>query len=275
MNDENISNDEKNNLPLISEQKTKTAPKKKIKDIIKLDINIFSSQSNNLDNNIGNIDNKPTIFSKNLNFQKNIDKELDLKTGLPKIFKTTEILEQPYNLLANYPENKSNLDIIENNQMNSNTENKLDKIKISEIKNNEYKNIHNKNLELITNMSKEELFNNIQTIKSNIPNELLEKMKSGFFQKKLSNYSKDFTQNNQFSLNEEINFESKKIILDNDIQSDEVEEEEKNEIDLSKNQTEIKNANDLQIKLNEKKEKSILVFDFDGEVKYISEEEFY
>ncbi len=256
------SDDNSKNIPDIIFSKV---GKQKKKDIIVMDISIFNINDINKkhefsQNNNNGTNNKDTIFKENVLIQKNIEKfdpkEMDKKTGLPKIFENDLKLREnkisSYNtstsINKNLNDNENSLKINEKLNLKNNI---FEKLNLNQIKDLEYKNIHEKNCDLINSMSKEDLFKNIEAIKSNIPKELLEKMKTGFFQKNLSQNLKQI--------------EKEKLL-----ESLKKEEEESNELEyedeeeIQKEEVISKNKYIFDIKKN-------FIFDIEGNCKIISE----
>jgi len=277
---------------------TSTKEKKKKKDIIQMDLNIFNlndsfKKSDNLIENKNNNQYSKTIFSEKISLEKSNNhnfslKEIDIKTGLPKIPELISNSELKIGILHF----KENYKIKENIKLNStDKENYLDSnakedisnenIKITQknflinlgsnsIKDQEYKVIHDKNMELIKTMSKEEMFNNLESIKANIPKELLEKMKTGFFQKKLSEDYKNLEREKLIeSIKKEEEYESE--------EENQSEEEHPKKIEqIINNKEKNYTSKDLfnNLNLEQKKDlKEIFVFNIEGTCKLISTED--
>lgn len=246
-----ISSDKKNAIASTNI----SSVKKKKKDVISMDLNLFNIEipSDIQRNNFSNL-NKTTLFSQNLkiNKVKQTSKEIDIHTGLPKIIDIS------------YNKNNNNSPDFSHNQMDNKDiydrkfqANKVifEKMQIKDIKDEEYNSIHKKNLEVVSNMSKEEIFTNLETIKSIVPPELVEKMKKGFFQKSLS-----------------LNIDQAKIYEKIGVEENEKSEDENEDQNLmdKNNINDIDSQKDFFINKN----KDILIVDFEGNVKYINENDF-
>jgi hypothetical protein len=140
--------------------------RKKEKDIIKLELDINTG--------VGEIEKiqKETIFVKAFNDIKEniINKPISKVTGLPETFKIEDYTKY----------NNTN-----NKTTNNERKNYIDIISNEKIEDKEYSEIHNQNIKAIKEMSKDDLIKYNQVLKTSIPAKLLEKMKTGYFQKTL------------------------------------------------------------------------------------------
>ena len=159
-----------------NENKTTKIIEKKKKDVIlidsKSDYTIDSSNDKLLKiNEVLSIFNREILENKNANLDK-----IDSSTGLPPTFKIENIEEKM---------KTSNKIKMENN--------KKYQLKSSVFKEkfetDEYKSMHLKNLDVVNNLSEDEIIKYTQELKASIPKELLDKMKSGYFQKNLDTKS--------------------------------------------------------------------------------------
>jgi hypothetical protein len=130
---------------------------KKTKDIIRLDMDIDRGSD---------IPKKESLFIKALGEFKHIkNNAISKETGLPETFKIADF--EKYVTQKNNKTNNNYLEVLENET----------------IKDDEYKDIHAENVQLIKDMSKDDLVKYAQMLKTSVPPKLLEKMKSGHYQK--------------------------------------------------------------------------------------------
>ena len=182
---------------------SKLKGKKKIKDVITLDIPIMPRNNYINEKNI----NKQSLFDKNFNNLKKTEiKNLDKNTGLPQTFK-----------LNNLEEMNNNLNKIEKDKKDENNDlKKEDDMKNIPYKNEEYEKINIENIKKIQNMTKEEIDENTKEIFEKIPTSLIEKMKKGLITKLLKKENKNTENKNQEFLNSHNNnINNNKINEDN------------------------------------------------------------
>jgi hypothetical protein len=208
---------------ILSEVVCKQIPKKK-KDIISLDINLFSSSDQSL-----KINTRTSLFKQNF---ENLDeneliksRELNFCTGLPDAFK---IIDKNISLNSmnsfqkevkqTYSKSEINTGKNLSDKINSikklrftndigkiNSENiseKNDQAKFSFEKNefnSEYKEIHKKNVDFIATLSKDKLLEYNASIKAHIPQKLIEKMKKGYYQNKIKGMKELYSDNPNLS----------------------------------------------------------------------------
>lgn len=156
-----------NNAPKIKQLKGK----KKIKDIISLDIPIGSIKKEE-----NKEEKKESLFGQNIKSQLssiNIN-TIEKETGLPNTFKLDTFNNPP----------KKKVEIISKKEeiVNTHKENTIDTQKYE--KDNFYDKINEENLEKIKKMSKKELEETQKEIMMKIPSSLIKKMKGGLFHKK-------------------------------------------------------------------------------------------
>ena len=237
----------KNNILFPTGEIKKKKGKKKVKDIITLNLPPLSQNDNKNNNNA-----KQSLFLLNFDDKKNKDKKnnINLNTGLPETFKI----------------NSHNLSQIkENNNIEQKTENVINSKSISsnnvEINNNkvkdnnkEYDEINNENVKKIEQMSKEEILEAQKEIFASIPSDLIEKFKDNFFSQQIK---KSFNKNeNVLNLNKKNNEVKEK------------ENENKQEFipnNKLKNNIDLKNFNKKE-QIN-KENDEIVIFSYDGKMK--------
>ena len=167
----NNNQDKNNNLIFITGEMKKKKGKKKIKDVISLNLptlNPIQPQNTN------NKTNQHSLFSLNYEEHKNIDinNNINIKTGLPETFKIEEKNKiQEENINNNY-KNKD-----DNNKNNISSENVIKE----NFQSKEYEEINNENEEKIKNMTQEEIIAAQKEIFASIPSDLIEKFKDNFF----------------------------------------------------------------------------------------------
>ena len=152
---------------------TKIKGKKKVKDVIALDIPISGKFNEQLE--------IKSLFRENIaeNNKLSTLQAIDKESGLPPVFK----LKKEGSL-------KVNKEITIEKNVNEKQE------QIKEIK-DEYNKINNENLEKIKKMSKEEFDAAQKEILTSIPSNFIEKMKKGFYSKKLKKTSKNIKSLNE------------------------------------------------------------------------------
>ena len=237
----------KNNILFPTGEIKKKKGKKKVKDIITLNLPPLSQNDNKNNNNA-----KQSLFLLNFDDKKNKDKKnnINLNTGLPETFKI----------------NSHNLSQIkENNNIEQKTENVINSKSISsnnvEINNNkvkdnnkEYDEINNENVKKIEQMSKEEILEAQKEIFASIPSDLIEKFKDNFFSQQIK---KSFNKNeNVLNLNKKNNEVKEK------------ENENKQEFipnNKLKNNIDLKNFNKKE-QIN-KENDEIVIFSYEGKMK--------
>ena len=166
--------------------------KRKEKDIVNLDIGL------NFNSNLIQTE-KESLFSKAIKNFRIDNNEINKGTGLPQTFK-----------IENYDAFSKVIDI--NKPVKKNF---IELLKEEKIHGIEYNEVHSKNIELIKNMSKEELMKYYQIIKTDIPKGLIEKMKKGYFKEKFKTNEKiDCLKDETKAVNEDKN---NKIEISNDL----------------------------------------------------------
>ena len=233
---------EQNNLIIPSGEIKKKKGKKKIKDVISLNLPPLNND-NNEPSKIEAANNKEaSLFSKNYKNEENTN--INISTGLPETFKIEE---------TNY--NNEDMDIIK--------ENKKENYINFDFNNKEYDDINNENNRKIEQMSKEEILEAQNEIFANIPSDLLEKFKSNFFSDQIKESLKEnnILNNNNTSDNNinEIK-EEKNTQKENDIIND-----------INKN---INLKIDSDINEEQKTDEQITLFSYEGKIKKENKEQY-
>ena len=254
----NNNQDKNNNLIFITGEMKKKKGKKKIKDVISLNLptlNPIQPQNTN------NKTNQHSLFSLNYEEHKNIDinNNINIKTGLPETFKIEEKNnEQEENINKNY---KNKDDNNNNNNNNICSENIIKE----NFQSKEYDEINNENEEKIKNMTQEEIIAAQKEIFASIPSDLIEKFKDNFFSQQIKK-SLNKKENNIFNIEtdnkKEISFENK-----NENKND---EEKTTNIRISNNL----NKKSLNNKENIKENEEIILFSYEGEIKKENKNEY-
>jgi hypothetical protein len=242
--------------------------KKKKKDVISLDINILNSitkptfqdnQATSSSNLKGN-----SIFKSAIDLNSSLVKSTDVnkETGLPDTFTVDKSLynqDLSKNVLRGFrPNHQENYNL---KIKNFDKDERINLFSTTPTPNSEYAEIHQKNLDLLKSMSKDELLEYTQTIKAKIPEKLLEKMKSGYFSKKLNENSINSLKNekieNQF-------LKSNKSIEEKEDYDSQSEDEEKLSSSIKNNQ---KSDNLVQAENNENSNIFEILIKYNGEFK--------
>ena len=228
---------------------------KKKKDFIKMDLNFdcFKEVNKKEEKN-------QSLFNQSIeNHLSELNDEIINKdTGLPDTFKIS--LNPKVNELNNIKENINRKINSTNRDKFINEMNKLS----SKIPNDEYKNIHDSNISAITKMSKEELIQYQEVIKAKIPENLREKMKQGYFQKKLKEETKKL--NLKQEKLKEIEDESNSQNISNDINKN-----DEDTLLTSKTSKTIENSNFENIKNDSANFLYVLLINYNGEFSLKSE----
>ena len=221
--------------------------KKKVKDVITLNLPQLSPIENE---NINNT-NVRSLFSLNFDEHKNNDPDnVNINTGLPDTFKISEkmnVEEENDNIFKNIKEDNNN-NITKNFQSNNNYQINEDKYKSKE-----YDEISKENDKKIEQMSKEEILAAQKEIFASIPSDLIQQFKDNVFSQKIKQ-----------SLNKQ---ENNILNLENKIKSPNENE------DNDKNNSIIKSTNNLNLNSLNNKEKDnkendeIILFSYDGKIK--------
>ena len=118
-----------------------------------------------------------SIFNSEMMSNNNlIENKIDIKTGIPSTFKVENIEDKIKNIVVK--ENKK-----KNDEMKKSSAFK------QSFESEEYKNMHIKNVDFVKSLSQEEIIKYTQELKASIPQELLDKMKTGYFQNNLDKKS--------------------------------------------------------------------------------------
>ena len=238
----NIQIKNKNPEITLSSNVKKVKGKKKIKDIITLNIPL----SNTISNPKSNLNEPKSLFS--LNFDNNPKlNEVDINTGLPQTFKIKENKSEIENN-KEIKENKENNKIETEKNQKDNTKN-YHKCK-------EYEKINEENNERISQMSKEEILAAQKEILSMLPTDLIEKIKKGGLKEQMQKC-----------------LENPELENKNDSNFDEISENNNEEINENLNINEITKSNDdenSKKKNQENKEsKEVILYSYDGKIKKI------
>ena len=250
----NENNINSNNIFIEGEIKKKKG-KKKIKDIITLNLPQLSPSSNQ---NLYNNSYQPSLFSLNYEDNKAIthnDFNLNINTGLPETFKISEE--------NNKGEEKPNINSIRKDNDKSSFNNNSNQNNIKQNNNNlvdnyeskEYEEINKENEQKIEQMSEEEILAAQKEIFSSIPTDLIQKFKENFFSQQIKKSLKEEKnilnfENKNNELNRENNINNEQNILINN--------NNKNLNFLNNNEKINKESYD-----NEK----IILFSYDGKIK--------
>ena len=254
----NNNQDKNNNLIFITGEMKKKKGKKKIKDVISLNLPTLNPIQ---PENINNKPNQHSLFSLNYEEHKNIDinNNINIKTGLPETFKIEEKNNiQEENINNNY---KNKDDNNNNNNNNISSENVIKE----NFQCKEYDEINNENEEKIKNMTQEEIIAAQKEIFASIPSDLIEKFKDNFFSqqiKKSLNKKENNVLNIETDNKKEISFENK-----NENRND---EEKTTNIKISNNL----NKKSLNNKENIKENEEIILFSYEGQIKKENKNEY-
>ena len=249
----------KNNFTIPTGEIKKKKGKKKVKDVISLNLPPLNNEKdiNSNEKKSENVSlfslNYNKIEEKNKNRDNNATININKITGLPDTFKIETI------------DNEKN----ENEDKNINEKNEIKKMEIDiedikeeEFNSKEYDEINKENQKKIEQMSKEEIMEAQKEIFASIPSELLEKFKSNFF-----------TQQIKKSLHEKENNILKEI------QPEEKKDKENNNINNIENEIKIekeKIKENLNSNLESKKEskEEIILFSYEGKIKKENKEKY-
>ena len=247
-----ISNDvqdnKNNNTFLPTGEIKKKKGKKKVKDIITLNLPLLSQNDNN------NNTKQQSLFLLNFDENKNKEKKnnININTGLPETFKITN---------TDFNQIKENNDDIEQKVENGNNK---DNSNNDEIENNEdefnskeYDEISKENEKKIEQMTQEEILEAQKEIFASIPSDLIEKFKDNFFTQKIKkSLNKKEMEDNLLNLNNKDN------ALDEEKNNNIQENNSKNKLIDNINLKSLnKNEN-----INEEKDE-IVLFSYEGKIK--------
>ena len=249
----------KNNFTIPTGEIKKKKGKKKVKDVISLNLPPLNNE-NDINSNEKKSENV-SLFSlnynkieeKNKNRDNNATININKITGLPDTFKI-ETIDNEKN------ENEDKI-INEKNEVKK-MEIDIEDIKEEEFNSKEYDEINKENQKKIEQMSKEEIMEAQKEIFASIPSELLEKFKSNFF-----------TQQIKKSLHEKENNILKEI------QTEEKKDKENNNINDIENEIKIEKEiikENINSNLESKKEskEEIILFSYEGKIKKENKEKY-
>ena len=241
--DNNIN---KNNIIFPVGEIKKKKGKKKVKDVISLNLPQMDTNQNTKKDA-----NQHSLFSLNYDQFKNKDNNnnVDIETGLPETFK----------IVNNNNMQQNNNNIINNNNININfnLNNKNINKNVENIHSKEYDEINKENCKKIEEMSEAEILEAQKEIYASIPSDLIEKFKANFFSQQIK---KSLNNDNEKLLNKQSNYDNE-IIKDNNNKNTQKETTDK--INIKNNIKLNKNYNDHIKKKNNK----IILFSYDGQLK--------
>ena len=244
----NVQDNKNNNTFLPTGEIKKKKGKKKVKDIITLNLPLLSQNDNN------NNTKQQSLFLLNFDENKNKEKKnnININTGLPETFKITN---------TDFNQIKENNDDIEQKVENGNNK---DNSNNDEIENNEdefnskeYDEISKENEKKIEQMTQEEILEAQKEIFASIPSDLIEKFKDNFFTQKIKkSLNKKEMEDNLLNLNNKDN------ALDEEKNNNIQENNSKNKLIDNINLKSLnKNEN-----INEEKDE-IVLFSYEGKIK--------
>ena len=240
----NNNKDNNNNIFPMGEIKKKKG-KKKIKDVISLNLPPLDLDSSQ---NINNKTNQRSLFALNYEENKNIDlnNNINIKTGLPETFK----IDAKNN--KKEENNNKNIGHKDNNIIINNNNNSGNEIK-DIFQSKEYDEINNENEEKIKNMSQEEILEAQKEILTYMP-EFIEKFKDNYFSQQIKK-----------SLNKKDN----NILNVKDL-------ENKNKLETKKINNNLINPSNNKDIINKdnKDNKEIILFSYEGEIKKENKNEY-
>ena len=233
---------EQNNLIIPSGEIKKKKGKKKIKDVISLNLPPINYDNNEQSKIDAANEKEMSLFSKNYKNEENTN--INISTGLPETFK----IEETNN-------NNEDMDIIK--------ENKKENYINFDFNNKEYDDINNENNRKIEQMSKEEILEAQNEIFANIPSDLLEKFKSNFFSDQIKESLKE---NNILNNNN---------TSDNNINEIKEEKNTQKENDIINDINKNINLNiDNDINEEQKTDEQITLFSYEGKIKKENKEQY-
>ncbi len=255
--EDNAQSNINNNFTFPSGEVKKKKGKKKVKDVITLNLPPLNPAINE------NIKSKPisqSLFS--LSFEENKNKNdainVNLITGLPETFKINEKINKGQ-------QNKNEEEKVGINIDNESKSNNLSKIKKEEnlkeeFHSKEYDEINNENEKKIEQMSEEEILAAQKEIFASIPSDLIEKFKSNFFSQQIK---KSLNKKDNNLLNDKKNEFEKETL-----QKEEINKEEKSAKDKIENNVSGLNINkEKNQKEGGKDKEEIVLFSYDGKIK--------
>jgi len=259
--EDNAQSNINNNFTFPSGEVKKKKGKKKVKDVITLNLPPLNPAINE------NIKSKPisqSLFS--LSFEENKNKNdainVNLITGLPETFKINEKINKEQ-------QNKNLEEKVGINIDNESKSNNLSKIKKEEnvkeeFHSKEYDEINNENEKKIEQMSEEEILAAQKEIFASIPSDLIEKFKSKFFSQQIK---KSLNKKDNNLLNDKKNEFEKETL-----QKEEINKEEKSAKDKIENNVSRLNINKEKNqkeggKDKDKDKEEIVLFSYDGKIK--------
>jgi hypothetical protein len=194
------NNNNMNNIVFPVGEIKKKKGKKKVKDVISLNLPQMSTNQNTKKDEIHH-----SLFSLNYDQFKNKDNNnnVDIETGLPETFK----------IVNNNSMQQNNNNIINNNNDNNiNLNNKNINNDVENINSKEYDEINKENCKKIEEMSEAEILEAQKEIYASIPSDLIEKFKANFFSQQIK---KSLNNKNDLLLNKQNNNDNE-IIKGND-----------------------------------------------------------
>ena len=249
----------KNNFTIPTGEIKKKKGKKKVKDVISLNLPPLNNE-NDINSNEKKSENV-SLFSlnynkieeKNKNRDDNATININKITGLPDTFKIETIDNE---------KNENEDKIINEKDEIKKMEIDIEDIKEEEFNSKEYDEINKENQKKIEQMSKEEIMEAQKEIFASIPSELLEKFKSNFFTQQI----KKSLHEKENNILKEIQTEEKKDKDNNNI--NDIENEIKIEKEIIKENI---NSN-LESKKESKEE--IILFSYEGKIKKENKEKY-
>ena len=252
---DNKQEDNLGNLLIPSGEIKKKKGKKKVKDVITLNLPQISTPPNQT-----NDTNQHSLFSLNYDEFKNTKKDKDNNvnsiTGLPETFKISENNKMQ--------ETKTNID----NNINININTSLKNSDINTLDNfhsKEYDEINKENCKKIEQMSEAEILEAQKEIYSSIPSDLIEKLKGNFFSQQIK---KSLNKNENNILNtDNIKDTSNNENNNQSTQNDKMPQNpiNNNESNIPKNI--LLNSQSNNDKIKNENEEIILLFSYEGEIK--------
>ena len=249
----------KNNFTIPTGEIKKKKGKKKVKDVISLNLPPLNNE-NDINSNEKKSENV-SLFSlnynkieeKNKNRDNNATININKITGLPDTFKIETI--------DNGKNGNEDKNINEKNEIKK-MEIDIEDIKEEEFNSKEYDEINKENQKKIEQMSKEEIMEAQKEIFASIPSELLEKFKSNFFTQQI----KKSLHEKENNILKEIQTEEKKDKENNNIKDIE------NEIKIEKEIIKENINSNLESKKESKEE--IILFSYEGKIKKENKEKY-
>ena len=249
----------KNNFTIPTGEIKKKKGKKKVKDVISLNLPPLNNE-NDINSNEKKSENV-SLFSlnynkieeKNKNRDNNATININKITGLPDTFKIETIDNE---------KNENEDKIINEKDEIKKMEIDIEDIKEEEFNSKEYDEINKENQKKIEQMSKEEIMEAQKEIFASIPSELLEKFKSNFFTQQI----KKSLHEKENNILKEIQTEEKKDKENNNIKDIE------NEIKIEKEIIKENINSNLESKKESKEE--IILFSYEGKIKKENKEKY-